>query len=102
MERAGWKGEGEEGGSSSSSGDDDDDDEEGKHEGKEGEKLPGSIDLPPNKVLQGLLTDGLHFRPEAYRIMYEELMALVGREWPDEVPEEVEFVYKPWREFMVD
>ena len=85
MKRAGWN----------------ESDDDGDDDGKEGEKLPGSIDLPPNKVLQGLLADGLHFRPEAYRIMYEELMALIGREWPGEVPEEVGFVYKPWGEFVV-
>ncbi|KAL9583577.1 MAG: hypothetical protein Q9212_002626 [Teloschistes hypoglaucus] len=35
---------------------------------KEGQPLPGSIDQPENDTLRGLVHDGLHLTPEAYKL----------------------------------
>ncbi|KAK4898579.1 hypothetical protein LTR27_003751 [Elasticomyces elasticus] len=50
------------------------------------EPLPGSIEAPTNPTLQSFLTDGLHFSGEGYKVLYTELMQLIGREWPDAMP----------------
>jgi len=46
----------------------------------------GSIDAGINEVLQSYLHDGLHFSGEGYKVLYGELMALVERTWPEEMP----------------
>jgi isoamyl acetate esterase len=49
---------------------------------------------------RSLLTQlpGLHFYPKAYRIMYEELRALIAREWPDQTPESLGMVFPNWND----
>ncbi|ERF77237.1 hypothetical protein EPUS_05806 [Endocarpon pusillum Z07020] len=63
---------------------------------REGEPLIGSIDVARNEVLQNLLRDGLHFNPEGYRLMYNEVMKVIRERIPDQSPERLPFVYPPW------
>lgn len=46
---------------------------------------------------------GLHFKPLAYKILYDELMNLIRDTWPEEdaAPEKLDFVFKTWEEFKV-
>lgn len=80
---------------------------------KEGEPLTGSIDVARNEVLQNLLRDGkclfrslfnntdnlegLHFNPEGYRLMYNEVMKVIRERIPDQSPERLPSVYPPWQ-----
>lgn len=41
---------------------------------------------------------GLHFEPEGYRILFEELMKVVAEQWPDQVPEELPMVFPAWND----
>lgn len=58
--------------------------------------LPGSKDAPESKVLQDYLLDGLHFSRSAYEVLFEELMALIDRTWPDQMPEKLPFALPRW------
>ncbi|KAI9754797.1 MAG: hypothetical protein M1835_000865 [Candelina submexicana] len=82
---------------------------------KEGEPLPGRRDVDENPVLKKLLHDGklnlarwmanvpanmrfegLHFNPEAYELLFEELMKLINVTWPDQDPEQLPDVFPSW------
>ena len=63
---------------------------------KEGEPLPGSSEIEQNQILVRLLHDGLHLNPEAYQIIYRELMQLITNKLPEHVPENLPFVLPPW------
>ncbi|PKY01342.1 GDSL Lipase/Acylhydrolase family protein [Aspergillus campestris IBT 28561] len=65
---------------------------------KEGEPLIGSRDLPSNDKLGSLFTDGLHLTPDGYRIAYDVIMETIRRNWPDEDPERLPFVFPGWME----
>ena len=84
---------------------------------KEGEPLIGSKKIARNAVLEKLLVDGelldhavlmkariteidtgLHFQPEAYRLLYDSMMDLIQKEWPDQAPESQAFIFRPWPE----
>jgi lysophospholipase L1-like esterase len=56
----------------------------------------GSLEQPRNETLQGFLRDGLHLSPEGYRALFDELMNLVGREYPDQIPDKLPFVLPRW------
>ena len=58
--------------------------------------LPGELDAPQNKTLQDFVYDGLHFNPSAYKVLYTELMYLIKKEWPDQVPERLPFALPVW------
>ncbi|KAI9726396.1 MAG: hypothetical protein M1834_009024 [Cirrosporium novae-zelandiae] len=64
---------------------------------KEGEPLVGSKECPPNSVLRELLLDGLHFDGPGYKILYEELMKSIEKEWPDQMPDKLEMPLPEWR-----
>ncbi|KIX03896.1 uncharacterized protein Z518_07449 [Rhinocladiella mackenziei CBS 650.93] len=66
---------------------------------KEGstDALIGSKAAPQNQVLGELLSDGLHFTPAAYRLVFEELVKIIQNELPDQVPENLPFVFPDWR-----
>lgn len=49
-------------------------------------------------VLILLTLTGLHFSPEGYRVVYDELMALIAHTWPDQVPEDLPFVLPAWND----
>ncbi|KAF2763282.1 SGNH hydrolase [Pseudovirgaria hyperparasitica] len=63
--------------------------------------LPGSLERAREPVLDGLLHDGLHFSPEGYRVLYEELVGLIAERWPELRPEALPFVLPGWTEFRV-
>ncbi|KAK2811100.1 hypothetical protein FQN50_002436 [Emmonsiellopsis sp. PD_5] len=63
---------------------------------KEGEPLAGSKEAPPNEKLEALLSDGLHFNPPAYKIMYEEVLKVIRECYPELAPEEVPMNFPPW------
>ncbi|CAD6565840.1 MAG: hypothetical protein ASARMPREDX12_006792 [Alectoria sarmentosa] len=65
---------------------------------KEGEPLIGSKKLARNEVLEKLLVDGLHFRPDAYRLLYDSMMDLIQNEWPDQAPDSLRFIFRHWQE----
>jgi isoamyl acetate esterase len=60
--------------------------------------LLGSTDAPANSTLQAMLYDGLHFSPEGYKVLYGELMALIEREWPEEMPSRLPMKLPAWDE----
>lgn len=41
---------------------------------------------------------GLHFRPDAYGLLYDSVMDLIQKEWPDQAPDSLNFIFKPWPE----
>ena len=57
---------------------------------------PGDRDQPVNPLLQSWLRDGLHLTSAGYALLYEELMRLIEREWPDQMPERLPFFYPAW------
>lgn len=63
---------------------------------KEGEPLPGSKDCAPNKELQSLLRDGLHFNPKGYEIMYDEVLQTIRQYYSELDPETLPFMYPHW------
>ncbi|KAK4983844.1 hypothetical protein LTR50_006971 [Elasticomyces elasticus] len=62
----------------------------------EGQPLPGSKDVERNAVLTELMHDGLHFNPAGYRVLFDELMKLIERTWPDQMPDKLPFLLPPW------
>ncbi|KAK2746099.1 hypothetical protein FQN57_003439 [Myotisia sp. PD_48] len=63
---------------------------------KEGQPLIGSKDVPENAMLAALLTDGLHFSPNGYKIMYHEVMKVIAEKYPLEMPEERPYHFPRW------
>ena len=41
---------------------------------------------------------GLHFRPDAYRLLYNSMMDLIQKEWPDQAPDSLDFIFPAWPE----
>ena len=81
----------------------------------EGEPLPGSKEIPENERLTGLFRDGLHFSPKGcvvpgllkacmwltasrYEIMYEQVMSVILKSFPelDPTSDELKYVYPYW------
>ena len=60
------------------------------------EEPTGSIEVPRNEVLQSFVHDGLHLSPTGYKILYDEMMALISRQWPDQMPANLPFVLPAW------
>ena len=58
--------------------------------------FPGSMDAPRSETLQSYLHDGLHFTFLAYKLLYEELMKVIAERWPDQLPDELPFVFPRW------
>ncbi|KAK5127859.1 hypothetical protein LTR85_004976 [Meristemomyces frigidus] len=58
--------------------------------------MPGSLDAPTNEILQSYLHDGLHFSGEGYKVLYGELMALIERTWPEEMPSRLKLRLPAW------
>jgi len=63
---------------------------------KEGSHLPGSKDIPPNKKLQELFRDGLHFNPKGYELMYHAVMKTILDAYPEFNPEKLQFIFPHW------
>lgn len=60
--------------------------------------LPGSKDAPKNKVFEDLLSDGLHFTNAGYAIVREELIKVIEKELPDDIPDKIPMVFPDWKE----
>ncbi|KAF2768182.1 lipolytic enzyme [Teratosphaeria nubilosa] len=58
--------------------------------------IAGSVSVPTNATLQSYLSDGLHFSPEGYKVLYGELMSLIAREWPDQMPSRLRMKLPAW------
>ncbi|KAH9826972.1 Isoamyl acetate-hydrolyzing esterase 1 [Teratosphaeria destructans] len=58
--------------------------------------IAGSVSVPTNAILQSYLSDGLHFSPEGYKVLYGELMSLIQREWPDQMPSRLRMKLPAW------
>lgn len=61
------------------------------------ETLPGSKQTARNGYLDRVLSDGLHFDPLGYKVLYEATMTTIERQWPDQVPERIPMVHPPWQ-----
>lgn len=61
------------------------------------DKLPGSKQMARNTYLDRILSDGLHFNPLGYQVLYEATMASINSRWPDQMPENLPLVHPPWR-----
>lgn len=46
--------------------------------------------------LKELLHDGLHFTRKGYDLLFAELMKVIERNWPDQMPEKLPFVLPKW------
>ncbi|KIX96475.1 uncharacterized protein Z520_07741 [Fonsecaea multimorphosa CBS 102226] len=71
--------------------------EAGWQEGSTG-ALIGSKDAPRNEVLGKLLNDGLHFTPQGYELMYQELVQLIQHQLPDQLPEKLPMIFPDWKD----
>lgn len=60
--------------------------------------LIGSLAAPRNQVLTDLLSDGLHFTPAAYQIVFEALLGLIQEKLPEDVPDKLPFVFPDWKD----
>jgi lysophospholipase L1-like esterase len=58
--------------------------------------FPGSTDDALSYTLEQFLHDGLHFSHSAYELLFQELIALIERRWPDQAPERLPFVLPAW------
>lgn len=58
--------------------------------------LPGSSAAPVNEVLQSYLHDGLHFTRKGYDLLFDELISVVEKEFPDQMPDKLPFVMPAW------
>ncbi|KAK5050540.1 hypothetical protein LTR84_003821 [Exophiala bonariae] len=63
----------------------------------QGRPLVGSRDAPRSEVLDGLLSDGLHFTPDGYQLVFEQLVALLVAELPHLTPENLPMVFPDWK-----
>lgn len=89
MRRAGWVEDGDSDGAGK--------EEEGR---REGGFLPGDKRRERNEVLGRLLSDGLHFTEEGYRVLYEELVRVIQTEARELDPQEVPIVHPDWKVVM--
>lgn len=39
---------------------------------------------------------GLHLTPDGYRVLFHELMTVVAKTWPDQLPEKLPMVLPGW------
>ncbi|CAI6337617.1 unnamed protein product [Periconia digitata] len=67
---------------------------------KHGDALPGCMDAEPNDALADLMYDviGLHLNPAGYDILFDELMKVIGRDWPDFLPQHLPNVLPLWND----
>ncbi|KAL3457292.1 GDSL Lipase/Acylhydrolase family protein [Aspergillus heterothallicus] len=65
---------------------------------REGDVLVGSRDAPKDEDFEGLFTDGLHLTGKAYEIMFDAVMEVIEKKWPDQIPERLEMVFEDWRD----
>ncbi|KXT07060.1 hypothetical protein AC579_5872 [Pseudocercospora musae] len=56
----------------------------------------GSVNMPKNDILQSFLHDGLHLSPAGYKVLYDELLQLINRTWPEQSPDKLASVLPRW------
>jgi isoamyl acetate esterase len=61
----------------------------------------GSRKAPKSQVLAELLSDGLHLTEKGYHVWFEELVRLIERNLPDDVPEKIPWVFPSWNELLM-
>lgn len=44
------------------------------------------------------LSAGLHFNPAGYDVLFQELMGVIAREWPDQTPDKLPMVLPAWND----
>ena len=44
------------------------------------------------------IVKGLHFTNTAYTLFFEELMRTIQKLWPDQMPEQLPFVFPAWND----
>lgn len=59
--------------------------------------LVGSKAAPKNEVLDALLSDGLHFTPAGYKLVFDELVNLIAVKLPEHRPENLPQIFPDWR-----
>lgn len=59
--------------------------------------LPGSLTAEPNSKLMECLSDGLHFTPFAYKMLYDELTALIKQYMPQLLPDALPQYMPDWK-----
>lgn len=64
------------------------------------EALPGSLSAPRNEVLASLLNDGLHFTPQGYDLLYNELVTVIRTQVPECLPENMPSIFESWRDIL--
>ncbi|KAF3480477.1 uncharacterized protein GIQ15_05824 [Arthroderma uncinatum] len=62
-----------------------------------GQPVAGSHDIPENPKLAALLVDGLHFTPEGYKVMYNEVLRAIRAYYPEEAPERQPVHFPPYQ-----
>ena len=68
----------------------------GWNNGQQG-PLIGSRAAPKSEVFEALLIDGLHFTPEGYKLVFDELVNVIRNDLPDLVPERLPQIFPDWR-----
>lgn len=53
-------------------------------------------ELPVNK----LISDGIHFTPEGYKVLFDELMKEISDKYPEESPENIPVTLKLWGDLI--
>ena len=61
-----------------------------------GNILPVLGNVGENKILQEFLHDGVLFSLSGFKVLYEWLMAVIERTWPDQVPDKLPLVFPAW------
>lgn len=51
--------------------------------------------------LDELLSDGVHFTGASYKLLYDDILRVIGDNWPELLPETVRMVLPPWREVVL-
>lgn len=59
--------------------------------------LIGSKEAPRSQVLAELLSDGLHFTPAAYQLVFEMLVNVIQAQLPDQVPDKLPSIFPDWK-----
>lgn len=56
----------------------------------------GMLHVAESASLQKLLRDGLHLSRAGYEVCFQELMRCIDRLWPDQIPDQLPFVFPRW------
>lgn len=68
----------------------------GWNQGQQG-PLIGSRAAPKSQILDELLSDGLHFTPTGYKLVFDELVNLILLKLPEHLPDNLPQIFPDWR-----